>query len=151
MLILSAIAFVIILVSDLIVSPSPREQLRAVTPRLERLRAAADSCQESLEEERSRIEAADVRFDSLRNRIDYYEDLDPRGVPADSYRAYIETFEEYNRGIPARTAAGDTLKAHWEICRRIVQEHNALVDTVRSLAEEAGLLSDTPRQAADGE
>jgi len=146
MLILSAVALVVIILSDLLIPPSGREQLRAMTPRLQVLRSAADSCRDAIGEERSRIAASDARFDSLRSRIDYYEGLDPRGVPADSYEAYLEAFNTYNRGIPRRAAAGDSLEAHWDACRDIIEEHNALADSVRSIAEEEGLLRDTVRE-----
>jgi hypothetical protein len=148
MLILSAFAFVVILTADLLIPPSPRELLRGMTPRLRELRAAADSCRDALANERSRLEASDARFDSLRQRIDLYEDLDPRGVPADSYEVYLEVFNEYNEGIPARAAAGDTLEAHWKSCRGIVEDHNALADSVRTIAEDADLLRDTRREPA---
>lgn len=150
MLILSAVAFVVILTADLLIPPSPRERLRAMTPRLRGLRAAADSCRDALASERSRLAASDARFDSLRDRIDFYEDLDPRGVPADSYDVYLDIFNEYNRGIPDRATAGDTLEAHWESCRDIVEEHNALADSVRTIADEADLLRDKRGEPADG-
>jgi hypothetical protein len=146
MLILSAVAFVVILTADLLIPPSPRELLRGMTPRLRELRAAADSCRDALAAERSRLAASDERFDSLRQRIDFYEDLDPRGVPADSYDVYLKIFNEYNEGIPARAAAGDTLEAHWEGCRGIVEDHNALADSVRSIAEDADLLRHSRRE-----
>lgn len=143
MLILSALALVIILVSELLVPPSPREQLRSMSPRLQRLRAAADSCRAAVTAEQSRILSSDARFDSLRDRITYFEGLDPRGVPADSYDAYIEAFDQYNRGVPRRAAAGDSLEVHWDACRDIIEAHNVLADSVRALAEGEGLIRDT--------
>lgn len=143
MLAVSAVALVAIIVSDFVVQPAPEERLRLLRLRMNELHAAADSCREALEREEAELRAADARFDSLKSQIEYYEGLDPRGVPADSYEAYLDAFNAYNAGIPERAAAGDTLEAHYEACREIVEQHNQVADSARALAAELGLLRDS--------
>jgi hypothetical protein len=121
----------------------PEVQLRALRSQLTAARSAADSCQAALDDEEARLRASDARFDSLKAMIDYYEGLDPRGVPADSYDIYIAIFNDYNAAIPAREAAGDTLRAHEQACRAIIESHNLIADSAMSLAQELGVLRDT--------
>ena len=140
---ISAVMFVAIVIVDLLTPVPPRERLRVLRPEVAQLRAAADSCRSALEGEEAALLAASARLDSLRQVIEYYEGLDPRGVPADSYEVYLDVFNAFNSGVPVQEAAGDTLKAHWQACFEITERHNALADSARALAEEAGLL-DSP-------
>jgi hypothetical protein len=142
MLAFSVLAFIGIIIADFLIPPPPQEVLRQLRAEMLALRATADSCQAALDVEEAELVASDARFDSLKFRIDYYEGLDARGVPADSYEAYLRIFNDYNQGIPAREAAGDTLQAHWELCRAIVARHNTIADSARVLAEELGLVRD---------
>ncbi len=135
MLAISAIAFVAIVVIDLLTPIPPSERLRVLRQEMTDLRTAADSCRQALASEEARLVASDERLDSLKALIDYYEGLDPRGVPADSYDVYIEIFNTFNEDIPARAAAGDTLQVHWAACRNLTQQHNAIADSARVLAE----------------
>lgn len=143
MLALSAVALLAIILSDFLVQPDPEEQLRILRHEMNDLRVAADSCREAVEREEAELRATDARFDSLRARIDYFERLDPRGVPADSYEAYLDVFNAFNAGIPERAAAGDTLEAHYQACRELVSRHNQIADSARALAAELGLLRDS--------
>jgi multidrug resistance efflux pump len=143
MLTISVFIFLAIVAIDYLTPVPPRQRLRALRQELAGLRSSADSCRSALESEEARLQASDARFDSLRNLIDYYEGLDPRGVPADSYEVYLDAFNTYNESIPERAAAGDTLKAHWEVCRGITAKHNAIADSARALAEELGLMRDS--------
>jgi hypothetical protein len=143
MLTISVIIFLAIVAIDYLTPVPPQQRLRVLRQELAGLRTAADSCRSALEREEARLQASDARFDSLRNLIDYYEGLDPRGVPADSYEVYLDAFNTYNESIPERAAAGDTLRAHWEICRAMTSRHNAIADSARALAEELGLMRDT--------
>ena len=103
-----------------------RERLRA-------LRAAADSCQASLEGDALRMEAFDTRLDSLRERVRELESRDPRGVPADSYSIYLRAFDSYNDSVSTWTARADTVRARWERCRSVTESHNLLADSVREM------------------
>lgn len=141
----SIVGAIAIVASDLLVPPSPEEQLRGLRPELAALRAAADSCTTALAREEARLRASDARLDSLKRRIDAFETLDSRGVPADSYDAYLETFNAYNAGVPDRTVAAETLQAHWRACRAIAERHNGIADSARAIAVELGLVRDSAR------
>jgi hypothetical protein len=143
MLAIAATALVVVAVIDYFRPIPPELQLRALRSQLIEARSAADSCRAALDEEAARLNASDARFDTLRSMIDHYESLDPRGVPADSYEIYIGIFNEYNAGIPAREAAGDSLRAHEQACYAIIENHNLLADSAMALARELGVLRDT--------
>jgi hypothetical protein len=142
--IFSAIAIAAMILVDYITPVPPEDRLRVLREEMNDLRAAADSCRSVVDREEAELLASDAYLDSLRGELERYEKMDPRGVPGDSYEVYIETFNEYNAGIPARATAGDTLQVHWKACREITESHNQLADSARTLAEEAGLLRETP-------
>lgn len=139
---ISAVMFAVIVIVDLLTPVPPRERLRALRQEVAQLRTAADSCRSALEVEEAALLAASARLDSLRQVVRYYEGLDSRGVPADSYEVYLDVFNAFNRGVPIQEAAGDTLQVHWRACLAITEQHNALADSARAIAEEAGLLDD---------
>lgn len=147
MVAISIVALAVIVLVDFLTPVPPTERLHRLRQEMLALRASADSCRAALEREEARLRASDARLDSLRDAIEFYESLDPRGVPADSYDVYIETFRAYNEGVPGRAAAGDTHEAHWRACAEIVARHNAVADSARALAEELGLI----RGASDRE
>ncbi len=140
---ISAVAILAMVVIDLVQPVPPEDRLRSLRDEMSSLRFAADSCRLALEAEESRLRASDARLDSLRGRIDFFESLDPRGVPADSYELYMRAFNAYNARIPGRAAAGDTLKAHFESCRAIIEQHNLIADSALDLARDLGLLRDS--------
>ena len=140
MLTIAVVAFVAIVVIDLLTPIPPSERLRVLRQEMADLRMAADSCRQALSGEEARLRASDERLDSLKSLIDYYEGLDPRGVPADSYGVYIEIFNTYNEDIPARAAGGDSLQVHWAACRELTEQHNAIADSAQGLAEELDLI-----------
>ncbi len=140
---ISAIALAVIVIADLLRPVPPEDRLRLLREELTGLRAAADSCRLALDDEEARLRASDARLDSLKRRIDFFENLDPRGVPADSYDIYIRAFNAYNSRIPRRTAAGDSLQAHWEACRNLIEQHNLIADSALALARELGLVRDS--------
>ncbi len=140
---ISAVAILAMVLVDLVQPVPPQDRLRSLRDEMSSLRFAADSCRLALDTEESRLRASDARLDSLRSRIDFFESLDPRGVPADSYQLYMRAFDAYNARIPGRAAAGDTLKAHLESCRAIIEQHNLIADSALDLARDLGLLRDS--------
>jgi multidrug resistance efflux pump len=134
-----AVLAVAVLWTRVLSGPDPRERLAEVRAELRRLRTAADSCQANLETLEAAFRRYDAQLDSLRVRVRAYEALDPRGVPTDSYDAYLQAFERYNAGVPRWSEMADTLQARWTRCRGIVETHNALAESARALAAELGL------------
>jgi hypothetical protein len=143
MLAIGVTALVIMAVIDYLRPISPEVQLRALRNQLSEARSEADSCRAALGAEEARLRASDARFDSLKSMIDYYEGLDPRGVPADSYDIYIAIFNDYNEAIPQREAAGDSLRDHEQACHAIIGNHNVIADSAMDLARELGVLRDS--------
>jgi hypothetical protein len=103
-----------------------REDLRV-------LRAAADSCKSALEADQLRFETFDDRLDSMRTRVRDLEAIDARGVPADSYSVYLGAFDRYNDSISGWTTRADTVRARWERCLAVTEEHNLLADSLRRI------------------
>lgn len=97
------------------------------------LRTAAEACRAELDEGAAGFETFDTRLDSLNERIRELEAMDPRGVPADSYRVYLEAFDQYNDSIPGWSARADTLRARWARCTEVTRSYNALADSLRRL------------------
>jgi len=122
--------------------PSTRERVASLRDSLRASRAAADSCQRALSYEEALFRDYDERVDSLRNRVRHYESLDPEGVPADSYEVYLETFDRYNDAVPAWRERADTLQTRWAECRTLIEDHNELADSVRTLLVEEELISE---------
>ncbi len=142
---ISLVAILVMVLVDLIRPVPPTDRLRSLRDTMAALRVAADSCRTALEEEEAALRMSDASLDSMRGRISFYESLDPRGVPADSYEAYIRTFNEYNARIPARAAAGDTLGAHFDSCREITERHNIVADSALNIARELGRVREPVR------
>ena len=125
-----------------------RREIEDLRSELRLLRTASDSCQVALAQEEMLFRDHDRRVDSLRAAVSEYESLHPEGVPADTYPGYLETFEAYNRAVPAWTMQVDSLQAHWEACRERVDAHNALADSLRLRLE---ALTPGARPDANGE
>ena len=118
-------------VASLFDTSDERERLEAMREELRVRRAVVDSCRVAVSREEMGFQEYDRRVDSLRRRVDRYESMDPGGVPADSYRVYMDAFESYNRAVPDWTARADTLQAHWSSCREAIRVHNVLADSLR--------------------
>jgi hypothetical protein len=150
-IILLAVAFAIMLasvVAHFVRPESQRARLQTLRTELQFLRSASDSCRAALADEEAAFRAYNDSLDAMRQRITELEALDPRGVPADSYAAYLETFHSYNEGIPGWGTAVENLEAHWQDCRELIGRHNRLADSARELADELDLLRD--EQVNDG-
>lgn len=113
--------------------PSFHEQVEPLVSTITAYRAFADSCQNALDQGSSGLESYDDRLDSLRLRVRALERMDPRGVPTDSYEAYLETFDAYNDAVPGWSERADTLQAQWRRCRDVTEVHNQLADSLRQL------------------
>lgn len=123
------------LVASLFDRSDERERIETLREELRESRVAVDSCRQAVSREELAFQEYDRAVDSLRRRVEDYESMDPGGVPADSYPAYMETFDRYNRAIPDWTARADTLQAHWSTCRERIREHNVVADSLRRLLE----------------
>lgn len=97
------------------------------------LRASSDSCRWDVENRAADLRVYNRQIDSIRARVRELEALDRRGVPVDSYRVYMRTFNEYNDSVAAWAPREDTVRALDARCRAIAETHNVLADSLRKL------------------
>ena len=114
----------------------PADPLAPLADSIRDLRAAVDSCRARLDDAAVQLTTFDQRLDSMRARVRDLETIDPRGVPTDSYAAYLDAFDGYNDSVPAWTARADTLRARWSDCRDLTTLHNTLADSLRRALEQ---------------
>lgn len=111
-------------------------EMELLRQRLQQTRFSVDSCRVALAREEQAFLRFDRVVDSLRNRLEDYEDPSLGGVPQDEYEAYLQVFESYNDSIPVWEARADSLQASEAVCRALVERHNALSDSIRGSREE---------------
>lgn len=111
-------------------------EMQALRAALDQARFAADSCKMALSWEEQGFRAFDRRIDSLRTKMEGYEDPERGGVPQADYQAYLESFELYNDSVEAWQSRADSLRAMEAACRALVEAHNELGDSIRQRQEE---------------
>jgi hypothetical protein len=77
----------------------------------------------------------DRMVDSLRIRMESYEDPDRGGVPQAEYEAYLRSFERYNDSVAVWQDRADSLRAKEAACRALIEDHNLLGDSIRRRQE----------------
>lgn len=110
-------------------------EMELLRQRLQQARFSVDSCRVSLAQEEQDFRRFDARVDSLRSEMEGFEDPALGGVPQDEYEEYLEVFDAYNEAIPAWEARADSLQTSEDICRALVERHNALSDSIRRSRE----------------
>jgi hypothetical protein len=123
--------------------PTARQLFFDLRDDLQLARLAADSCSAGLAIEQDRFRSLRARTDSMQSRIGSLESLDRRGVPADSYRIYLETVDSFNAAVPDWETAADSIAAHREGCEALIRTHNEIADSARILAQRANLIDTT--------
>lgn len=101
------------------------------------LRSAADSCRLALEQQHGELLDYNERLGTMRDRVRDLEGLHPRGVPADSYRIYMELFASYNDSAGLWDARVVELRAELETCREMADAHNLALDSLRALLQQS--------------
>lgn len=117
------------------------DEINGLREELYRARAAADRCRNALANSESSIRALSVQIDSLRSRVDSFEALDARGVPAEHYDEYLEVFESYNDSVGVWEGRERRLRAAEESCRVTIEEHNVLSDSLQQILRDAGIVT----------
>lgn len=111
-------------------------EMKVLRQRLQQTRFSVDSCRVALAQEEQAFLRFDRVVDSLRNRVEEYEDPSLGGVPQAEYQAYLQVFEAYNDSIPVWEARADSLQASEAVCRALVERHNLLSDSIRQTREQ---------------
>ena len=119
-------------------------EVEGLRTRLAELRSGVGACRAALEREQSVFDRYRASVESLREDVREYETLDERGVPADQYEAYLETFDRYNESLPGWQARADSLQAHDDACRALTVRHNETADSLRESLEDAGAMTRPP-------
>ena len=106
-------------------------EMRVLKASLDQARFSADSCKVALNWEEQDFRAFDRWVDSLRVRMEGYQDPARGGVPQADYQAYLESFELYNDSVGVWQARADSLRSKEGACRALVEAHNRLGDSIR--------------------
>lgn len=136
-------AFGVIGVRTFVEQKRVRDEITALQGRVYEARVAADSCRNELAYQEVLFRRFDTLVNDMRGQVDAYESLDEagrRGVPEAEYEAYMEAFEGYNDSVARWDARVDSLRSTEAVCRRLVEDHNALTDSFRTRLTEEGLM-----------
>lgn len=112
-----------------------REELLDLRDRVAHARISADSCTNTLAYDQMLFGRFDQVVDSLKGEVRNLEALDSRGVPEERYEEYMEHFRGYNDSVAAWEHRADQLRASDAVCRLLIEVHNTLSDSVRSVLE----------------
>jgi hypothetical protein len=107
---------------------SLREQLRSA-------RILVDSCRVALTWEEQDFLRFDSFVDSLRSRVEEFEDPEQGGVPEEDYPEYMTGFNRYNDSVAVWQDRADSLRAKEAECRALAEAHNLLGDSLRRRLE----------------
>ena len=102
-------------------------------------RVSADRCRGSLRTSEASLINLGLAIDSLRNRVDSFEAMDGRGVPAERYPEYLEIFDTYNDSVAVWEGRENRLRTAETACRATIEEHNLLSDSLQAVLSEAGI------------
>lgn len=111
------------------------EELLALQEDVQAARSAVQTCQGDVAAREASFKQFDLRLNSLRERVGDLETLEGPGVPAEQYEEYLELFGAYNDSVQVWESLSDGLRAREARCRRLVLEHNALVDALSARLE----------------
>jgi hypothetical protein len=136
---LAAVVAIFFTVNRMMERKRTADEIERLRGELFRTRAAAERCQGSLANSEANLRAFDSMLDSLRARVDSFEAIDGRGVPADRYPEYLETFESYNDSVDVWEDRADRLRAVETSCRATIGRHNALADSLQAVLAAAGI------------
>ncbi len=118
---------------------SPRAQAQAQQEVLRDIRRTLDRCLDELDRAQDRFWDHERRTRALRSQVDSYESLDPDGVPADRYDAYLETLESYNEAIPVWEKLGDSIRLQEDRCHDLADRHEEEREALRRFLVTEGL------------
>ena len=105
-------------------------------------RVSADRCRGSLQTSEASLINLGLAIDSLRSRVDSFEAMDRRGVPAERYPEYLDIFDQYNDSVAVWEGRENRLRTVESACRATIEEHNMLSDSLQTVLAAAGLIPD---------
>lgn len=115
------------------------EHMEQLREELYRARVSSDRCRNSLAASEASLQNLTATIDSLRSRVRSYETLGGGGVPANRYEEYLLIFNSYNDSVAAWEVRSQRLLTAEASCRDVIEEHNALSDSIQALLRGAGI------------
>lgn len=115
------------------------DEITRIRDLLYQARVSADRCRGSLQTSEASLINLGLTIDSLRNRVDSFEAMDGRGVPAERYPEYLDIFDSYNDSVAVWEGRENRLRTTESACRATIEEHNALSDSLQAVLTEAGI------------
>jgi hypothetical protein len=106
---------------------------------LYRARISADRCRNALTGSEASLRTLTRTVDSLRSRVDSFEALGGGRVPAGDYERYLTAFDTYNDSVAAWEIRSERLRTADASCRAVIEDHNAVSDSIQAVLEEAGI------------
>jgi predicted nucleic acid-binding Zn-ribbon protein len=116
-----------------------RAEAEALRDEVRHVRAELNRCLDEMEIRERAFREQEEATSVLRSRVEAYEAQDDRGVPADQYTEYLETFDEYNESLPEWEERGEALREVSTECRELARRHNFLADSLSSFLVQQGL------------
>lgn len=113
------------------------EEIERLRDGLYRARVSADRCRSSLATSEASLQDLTLTIDSLRGQVDSFEALGGGRVPSERYEEYLEVFESYNDSVAVWEVRSERLLGAEASCRAVIDQHNALRDTIQSMLEGA--------------
>ena len=114
-------------------------EINALRQELYRARVGSDRCRSSLTNSEASLRQLGLTIDSMRMRVDSFENMDDRGVPAGRYDEYLELFDSYNDSVAVWDTRERRLRTAETSCRETIEEHNALTDSLQRVLQDAGI------------
>ena len=114
-------------------------EINRLRDELYRARVASDRCRSSLVTSEASLQTLSLTIDSLRARVDSFEALGGGRVPSGRYEEYLVLFDSYNDSVASWEARSERLQTAETSCRSVIEEHNALSDSIQSRLEGAGI------------
>jgi hypothetical protein len=105
---------------------------------LYRARVSSDRCRNSLAGSEASLQVLTTTIDSLRSRVDSFEALGGGRVPRDRYDEYLGVFDSYNDSVAVWEVRSERLRTAETSCRGVIEQHNALSDSIQSILTGAG-------------
>ena len=115
------------------------DEISRLRDELYRARLASDRCRGSLQTSEASLLGLGITIDSLKNRVDSFESMDGRGVPAGRYQEYLEIFDSYNDSVDTWEGRERRLRAVETSCRTTIRRHNTLSDSLNAVLADAGI------------
>ena len=115
------------------------DEINRLRDDLYQARVSADRCRGTLQTSEAALRSLSLTIDSLRSRVDSFEAMDGRGVPADRYPEYLGIFDAYNDSVEVWEGRERRLRTSESACRMTIEGHNALSDSLQAVLAEAGI------------